>query len=135
MANKPVLFDGQEKGNYRLFKLKESAANAMVFMFNLNHTDPIKNELSNNRKFRQAMLVAVDRQALIDAVFAGQGAPAQPSISLGDPLYNERLVKQHTEYDPDLANKLLDELVPERDSDGYRLDENGKRLSIIFEID
>lgn len=134
-TNKPVLFDAQDSGNFHFYTLKESAANVMVFMLNLNHTDPVKNALFNTRAFREALSVAVDRQALIDAVFVGQGAPAQPSILEGDPLYNERLAKQHTEYDPDKANEILDTLVPERDGDGYRLDAEGRRLSIIFEID
>ena len=36
-------------------------------------------------------------------------APAQPSIAEGDPLYNERLATQFTEYDPEKANAMLDE--------------------------
>ena len=121
-ANKPVLFDNQEQGDYHFYTLKETAANVMVFQLNLNHVDPVKNELFNNREFRQALSVAVDRQALIDAVFVGQGAPAQPSIAPTDPLYNERLAKQHTEYDPDAANAILDTLLPNKDGEGYRLD-------------
>lgn len=134
-VNKPVLFDGQETGNFRFYTLKETAANVMVFQLNLNHNDPVKNALFNTRDFREAMSIAVDRQALIDAVFVGQGAPAQPSIVEGDPLYNERLAKQHTEYDPERANQILDGILPEKDGEGYRLDAEGRRLSIIFEID
>ncbi|MEF2072729.1 ABC transporter substrate-binding protein [Consotaella aegiceratis] len=134
-ANKPVLYDGQETGNFHFYTLKETAANVMVFQLNLNHDDPVKNELFNNREFRQALSIAVDRQALIDAVFVGQGVPAQPSIREDDPLYLERLAKQHTEYDPEGAKAILDKILPEMDGDGYRLDKTGKRLTIIFEID
>lgn len=134
-TNKPVLFDGQEDGDYHFYSLKETAANVMVFQLNLNHTDAVKNELYNNIEFRQALSVAINRQDLIDAVFVGQGKPAQPSINDSDPLYNERLATQFTQYDPDLANEMLDAIVPERDGDGYRLDPSGRRLSILFEID
>jgi peptide/nickel transport system substrate-binding protein len=134
-ANKPVLFDGQEKGGYGFYTLKETAANVMVFQLNLNHLDPVKNALFNNKDFRIALSHAVDRQALIDAVFVGQGAPAQASIIEGDPLYNERLAKQYTEYNPDTASQMLDALLPNKDGDGYRLDEQGRRLTIIFELD
>ena len=79
-ANKPVLFDGQEAGGYGFYTLKETAANVMAFQLNLNHIDPVKHELFNTMEFRQALSIAVDRQALIDAVFVGQGAPAQPSM-------------------------------------------------------
>lgn len=134
-SNKPVLFDGQERGDYSFYTLKQSAANAMVFQLNLNHVDPVKNELFNNRDFREALSIAVDRQALIDGVFVGQGEPAQPSIREGDPLYNERLATQHTEYDPDRANEILDTIIAERDGEGYRLDREGRRVTVIFEID
>jgi len=134
-ANKPVLFDGKQDGDFDFYSLKETAANVMVFQLNLNHTDAVKNELYNNIEFRQALSVAINRQDLIDAVFVGQGKPAQPSINDSDPLYNERLATQFTQYDPDLANEMLDAIVPERDGDGYRLDPSGRRLSILFEID
>jgi peptide/nickel transport system substrate-binding protein len=134
-ANRPTLFDGQETGDYRFYTLKETAANVMAFQLNLNHLDPTKRELFNNLDFRHAMSLAVDRQALIDAVFIGQGTPAQPSIVEGDPLYNEQLAKQFTEYDPARANEMLDAIVPERDGENYRLDPEGRRLTIIFEID
>ncbi|WGF87893.1 ABC transporter substrate-binding protein [Marinivivus vitaminiproducens] len=134
-ANKPVLFDGQANGDYSFYTLKETAANVMAFQLNLNHVDPIKRELFNAIAFRQALSLGIDRQALIDAVLIGQGAPAQPSMREGDPLYNEQLAKQFTEYDPDRANEMLDALIPERDGDGFRLDARGRRVSIIFEID
>ena len=134
-ANKPVLFDGQAAGNYGFYTLKETAANVMAFQLNLNHVDPSRNKLFNTIEFRQALSLAIDRQALIDAVFVGQGAPAQPSMREGDPLYNEQLAKQFIEFDPDKANEMLDALLPEKDGDGYRLDEQGRRVTIIFELD
>lgn len=134
-ANKPVLFDGQATGGYEFYTLKETAANVMAFQLNLNHLDATKNELYNTIEFRQALSSAIDRQALIDAVFVGQGKPAQPSMREGDPLYNEQLSQQWTAYDPDLANTMLDAIIPNKDGEGYRLDKEGRRATIIFEID
>ncbi len=134
-ANKPVLFDGQESGNFGFYTLKETAANVMAFQLNLNHQDPVRNKLFNTIEFRQALSLGIDRQALIDAVFVGQGAPAQASMREGDPLYNEQLAKQFTEFDPDKANEMLDALIPNKDGDGIRQDEQGRKLTIIFEID
>jgi peptide/nickel transport system substrate-binding protein len=134
-ANKPVLFDGQAAGNFSFYTLKETAANVMAFQLNLNHLDATKNELFNTIEFRQALSSAIDRQALIDAVFVGQGAPAQASMRAGDPLYNEQLSQQWVAYDVDLANTMLDAIIPNKDGEGYRLDKEGRRVSIIFEID
>lgn len=134
-ANRPTLYDGMETGNYAFYTLKETAANVMAFQLNLNHVDETKRALFNTIEFRQALSIAIDRQALIDAVFIGQGTPAQASMVEGDPLYNEQLATQFIQYDPDTANTMLDALAPERDGDGYRLDAQGRRITIIFEID
>jgi peptide/nickel transport system substrate-binding protein len=133
--NKVVLYDARQKGNYDFYTLKSTEANVMAFVFNLNHNDETKRKLFRTRDFRVALSHALDRQMLIDAVLVGQGAPAQPSIKEGDPLYNERLAKQYTEYDPAKANALLDTIIPKRDGQNFRLDEKGRRVSVIFEID
>ena len=65
----------------------------------------------------------------------GRASRRSPRSAKDDPLYNEQLAKQYTEYDPDTANAMLDALVPNKDGEGYRLDEQGRRLTIIFELD
>lgn len=134
-TNKSVLYDNQKQGGYGFYTLKQTSANVMVFMLNLNHSDPVKNKLFNTKEFRIALSLAVDRQQLIDAVLVGQGAPAQPSIVKDDPLYNEQLATQYTQLDTDKANEMLDKLLPNKGGDGIRLDPTGKKLSMIFEID
>lgn len=133
--NKAVLFDAKAKGGFDFYKLTSTEANVMCVIFNLNHNNPARRALFQNRDFRAAMSLALDRQALIDTVLVGQGAPAQPSIAKGDPLYNEKLATQFTAFDPPRANAMLDTLLPKRDADGFRLDADGKRLSVIFELD
>ncbi|MDR9776914.1 ABC transporter substrate-binding protein [Rhizobium hidalgonense] len=133
--NKSVLYDAREQGKYDFYTLTSTEANVMNFIFNLNHNDETKRKLFRNKDFRAALSLALDRQSLIDAVLVGQGAPAQPSIKPGDPLYNEQLATQFTSYDVDKANAMLDQLVPKRDDQNFRLDEKGRRLTVIFEID
>lgn len=133
--NKSVLYDAREQGKYDFYTLTSTEANVMNFIFNLNHNDETKRKLFRNKDFRAALSMALDRQSLIDAVLVGQGAPAQPSIKQGDPLYNEQLATQFTSYDVDKANAMLDTLIPKRDDQNFRLDEKGRRLTVIFEID
>jgi peptide/nickel transport system substrate-binding protein len=134
-TNKSVLYDARDKGGYEFYTLTQTDANTMCFILNLNHNDETKRALFQNRDFRAALSLAVDRQSLIDAVLVGQGEPAQPSIKKGDPLYNEQLATQYTAFDPAKANAMLDAIVPKRDGSNFRLDEKGRRLTIIFEID
>jgi len=133
--NKSVLYDNRQQGNYDFYTLNSTEANQMVFCFNLNHNDPVRNKLFNNIDFRRALSLALDRQSLIDTVLVGQGEPAQPSILKSDPLYNEQLATQYVQFDPDTANQMLDKIIPNKGDDGIRLDESGKKLTITFEID
>lgn len=133
--NKAVLYDARQQGDYDFYTLTSTEANVMNFIFNLNHNDATKRKLFRDKRFRAALSTALDRQALIDVVLVGQGAPAQPSIKEGDPLYNEQLAKQFTEYSVDKANAMLDEIIPKRDAQGFRLDDEGRRVTVIFEID
>ncbi|KQN71536.1 ABC transporter substrate-binding protein [Devosia sp. Leaf64] len=134
-ANRAVLYDGQETGQYGFYTTTSTEPNEMVFQLNLTHPDPAKRALYQNKDFRAALSHSIDRQAVIDTIFIGQGAPAQPSIRPEDPLYNEQLAAQFTAYDTAKANELLDAIIPNKDGEGMRLDEAGKRVTIIFEID
>ncbi|MBJ6985807.1 ABC transporter substrate-binding protein [Devosia sp. MC521] len=134
-ANRAVLYDGQEAGKYGFYTTTSTEPNEMVFQLNLTHPDPIKRALYQNKEFRAGLSHSLDRQAVIDTIFIGQGAPAQPSVRPEDPLYNEQLATQYVAYDVAKANEYLDKIIPNKDGEGFRLDENGQRVSIIFEID
>ncbi|MCM2458657.1 ABC transporter substrate-binding protein [Rhizobium sp. CG4] len=134
-ANRAVLYDAQEQGNFGFYTLTSTETNEMVFQLNLNHPNEFKRQLYNNKDFRAALSMSLDRQAIIDTVFIGQGTVSQPALRAEDPLYNERLATQFTQYDPEGAIALLDKILPNKDGEGYRLDDSGKRLTVIFEID
>ncbi len=132
--NKAVFFDNQEAGNYRLVEQLPASSNFMVLNLNLLNKDPVKRELFQNKDFRIALSHAINRQEIIDLILVGEGTPHQPSPLPGTPFYNERLAKQYTEYDPDKANELLDQIgLTERDAEGFRLGPDGQPLIIIIE--
>ncbi|MDF0603612.1 ABC transporter substrate-binding protein [Psychromarinibacter sp. C21-152] len=51
-ANKPVLYEGREEGNFEFFEETPSAPNTMVMMFNLNHRDDAMREIFQSKDFR-----------------------------------------------------------------------------------
>ena len=88
-----------------------------------------KHELLNDRRFRQALSLALNRPAIIDALFNGQGEPAQIDPGPDSPFHSPDLMKSYTAFDPDRANRLLDELgLTERDREGYRTFPDGSRM-------
>ena len=137
--NKAVLFDGRERGNYRFFDLTPSDSNLLNFAFNQVHKDPALGELLRDRAFRAALSHGVNRQEIIDLIFIGQAQPMQTAVLPSFPqLYNETLATQHLDYDPDLANRMLDEAgYAERDAEGFRLRADGERVgfSILTRAD
>ncbi|MDR1046411.1 MAG: ABC transporter substrate-binding protein [Treponema sp.] len=135
-ANKPVIFENQEKGGYHLFTTLQVEPNNAILMFNLSHPDPVRRELFRNKDFRVGMSYAINRQEIIDIVYSGSGTPAQVAPKPGTDFYIERLAKQYTEYSPEKANEHLDKAgLDKRDNDGYRIGPDGKRFSFILELD
>jgi peptide/nickel transport system substrate-binding protein len=135
LQNKPVLARGRERGGYRFFDEIPSDSNACVIALNLNHPDPVKREIFQNKDFRIGLSHAIDREEIIDAVYQRQGEPYQVAPRDSSPYYDEEMAKQYTEYDPDLANEYLDRAgYVERDGDGFRLGPDGKRITFSIEV-
>lgn len=131
VTNKPVIYDSQESGGYHLVSTVDARMNQAVLQLNLTHDDPAKRALYQNIDFRKALSMGIDRQEIIDVVFAGQGEPYQAAPRPESSFYNEELAHQFTDYDPDAANAILDEIgLSERNSDGIRLDSNGEAVRI-----
>lgn len=99
-----------------------------TLVFNLNPVASERNpmrDLLQNRDFRKAMALAINQEELIRNVLDGAGLPASAglmSAALED-FYNPAADSLPTDYDLRIteANRILDSIAPQRDSDGYRL--------------
>lgn len=135
VQNYSLFAENRTKGDYRIGKVVGSSMNTMVIAFNLNHKDQVLRKIFNDRRFRFAMSLAINRKDVIDAVYYGQGEPCQPSPLPDSPFYYEPLSKAYIGYDPQRANKLLDEMgLTKRDKSGFRLRPDGKPLALTIEI-
>lgn len=133
-GNKALFVDNQEAGGYGFFTVKYAFESPCVIALNLNHKDPELKRIFQEKNFRVALSHAINRQEIIDVIYVGSGEPRQPAPLDESPYYNERMAKQYTEYDPDLANRLLDELGLQRGPDGMRLRFDGQPLFINVEV-
>ena len=135
-ANRGVFFQNSEQGDYRFVAANSADMNVADFRFPFDYpSDPLKAEIYRNKDFRIGLSHAIDRQELIDVVFLGQGEPHQIAPRPDSPLYDEELAKQYTEYDPDLANKHLDMVLPDKDAEGFRLrPDNGERFKVVVDV-
>lgn len=110
--------------NYTTFRTAAVAVNH----FPLNNTLP---QLSDKR-VRQAMMYAIDRQRTIDDVFNGAAVIAHTNISPALEFWYNPNVKQY-EYDPAQAAALLDEAGWVLGDDGIR-EKDGEKLSFTCTV-
>lgn len=88
-----------------------------------------KHQLLNDRRFRQALSLAINRKDIIDALYNGQAVPAQLDPGVGSPFHSDLLFHSFTDHDPARANALLDQLgLTRRDREGYRTFPDGSRM-------
>jgi peptide/nickel transport system substrate-binding protein len=135
IKERPVLFENAERAGYNLHARINANMNDAMFFLNLTHPDAAKRELYRMRDFRIALSHAINRQDIIDTVYAGLGQPWQGAPRPESVYYDEVAAKQYTEHDPAKANELLDALgFTERDANGTRIGPNGQPIQIVLEM-
>ncbi|MCU0490365.1 MAG: ABC transporter substrate-binding protein [Chloroflexaceae bacterium] len=133
--NRSLYYDAMQEGKpLDIKQIVSDGGNTISLHFNRTTADPVKAEIFANKDFRIGLSYAIDRKEIIEVVFQGQGEPAQVAPLEDSPLYNERMATQYLELDLAKANEHLDKILPNKDSEGFRLDKNGKRLSIVFTV-
>ncbi|QBI53031.1 ABC transporter substrate-binding protein [Streptomonospora litoralis] len=131
--NRPVLARNREANGYDFMELRLSAMNTNMISFNLTTENDGLREIFRDKQFRIAMSHGINRQDIIDVVYQGQGEPWQGAPREDTPFFNEELAKQYTEYDPEKANRILDEAgYDQRNGDGVRVSEDGTPLSFTL---
>ena len=94
---------------------------------------PLNNQLPqlSDKRVRQAMMYAIDRQRIIDDLWAGAATVAHTTLSPKFGFYSKNddpSVKRY-DYDPDQAVALLEEAGWTMGDDGVRVNGDGLRLS------
>ena len=133
-ANKAAFFDGKEAGDYDFFTVDYAWETPVSIGLNLAHPDEALREVFLQKDFRIALSIGMNRQEIIDILYVGDGEPRQPAPLAESPWYHEQLAYQYTEYDPDQANQLLDDLGYARGDDGIRLRPDGEKISFDVNV-
>jgi peptide/nickel transport system substrate-binding protein len=125
---------GEEANDYSVRLWVSGVGSAMALYPNLNTTDPVWRELVRDVRFRRALSVGIDRHQINQVLFIGLAKESAYSVLPGSPLYREELGRAYAEYDPVLANQLLDEIGLSRsEPGGVRLLPNGRPMELIVE--
>ncbi|GAF68375.1 unnamed protein product, partial [marine sediment metagenome] len=92
-----------------------------------------KHKLLNDPRFRRALSLAINRKEIIRAEYDNITEPAQAAPGPASYFYNEKLYHAYTAYDPDRANRMLDEIgLTDRDLEGYRKLPNGNEMAFLI---
>lgn len=120
---------------YRVF-LTPTAGEMVYYFFNITHPDPEMAKIFGDIRFRQAMSLAINREEMQEIVYLGQGEIQQalPIDPMTADFVSKEALTQFTQYDPDAANALLDEMgLTKRDADGFRLRFDGEPFIILLQ--
>lgn len=120
-------------GIVRYRVLADAAAGANVGgKFNLSTQNKRVRPFISDRRFRIALTVSINRQEAVELITGGLGDIMN---GVGFPLdryFVPGMDQQHIQYDPDLANRLLDEVGLKRGPNGMRRYPDGKPFREIL---
>ena len=120
LVNMPLYKENEERSGFRTPLLPTHGRPGNIFI-NLTYDDDAWREVVQDVRFRQALNLGIDRDEIIDAVYYGFAELPENWAP--------------TEYDPDAANALLDEMgLDQRDSQGWRIGPDGEAFNLHFDV-
>ena len=116
-------------------RLWEAGSGSQLALYpNLNANDAEWRKLLRDVRFRRALSLAIDREELNQVVYIGLARPSNNTIMPRSELFKPEYATKWAQYDPKLANKLLDEIgLKKKDSQGIRLLPDGRPATIVVE--
>lgn len=130
----PLLKRGEAQQGYHTRLWPTGASSHIALYPNLNYHDPVWREVLQNRDFRRALSLGIDRRIINRTLYFGLAKEVGNSALEGSPLYDPANSSAYARYDPDAANALLDGMgLTERRGDGTRLLSDGRPLEIVVE--
>ncbi len=135
-----MLMKQRKQYGYHVYQWQNGDGALGGVSFNLNRRVPAGDKeveqkaiLLKDKRFRQALSMAVNKQEIIDALYMGMGEPASFQAAKLSPFYFPDLDEKYGKYNPDKANELLDACgLTSRDADGYRKFPDGPTL--LFDL-
>ncbi|MFH1115335.1 MAG: ABC transporter substrate-binding protein [Pseudomonadota bacterium] len=134
MQKSVLLLASLAQGNFKLIPKKSTASVGLLLAPNLNHPDPVMKKILSDPRFRKALSYSINRKEINKIVYRGQGVPRQAAPLKESDFFSESYAKAYTEFAPDKAEVLLDEMGLKKGPDGKRVRSDGKPLQIALDV-
>jgi peptide/nickel transport system substrate-binding protein len=133
-SNWPLYKRNETAGDYRIIQLEAPVITELDFNLNFNDPDPVLAKIYQDKRFRRALSLAINREEINDVLYFGLGVPRAAAPLPNSSYYKEAWGKAYADYDPNRAGRFLDEMgLDKKDADGFRLRSDGETLMLIIE--
>ncbi|WP_147915372.1 ABC transporter substrate-binding protein [Ruania zhangjianzhongii] len=99
---------------------------------NLSHQNDVLRELFLDVEFRRALSLGIDREEMNSTLVGDLGTIAQPIPTENSEYFVEGTGQNAIEFDPDEANRILDDLGLTMGTDGVRQRPDGEPLALVL---
>jgi peptide/nickel transport system substrate-binding protein len=133
VAQLPVLVGNQDKGAYKVYLDPQQSGVGIALNLAYNE-DPVIGDLLRTVDFRRALSMALDRNQINETFFLGTGIPSAAVPNPENKYYpGDDYKTKWATLDLAQSNSLLDKIgLTQKDSSGFRLRKDGKRLTLAF---
>jgi peptide/nickel transport system substrate-binding protein len=117
----PLFKENEQKGNYKTYIFSDLSGSKAALACNLSHKDLAMRKIFQDKRFRIALSLAINRSEINERVYFGQATPTQATVCRLNKFFEERFSKAYAEYDPAKAKSILDEIgLKDVNNDGFR---------------
>jgi len=134
LDNYPLYRQNETVGGYRTLLWQTDRGSEVMYMLNQNVQDLGLRALFTDVRFRRALSVAINREEINDLLYFGRANIRQMTMLPNSKFFLPEWETAWAQYDPALANRLLDDMgLTKKDSEGFRLRPDGKRIAVTIE--
>ena len=132
--NFTVLKEGEGRGEYALNQIVDPHGSDMMMLANVTYPGP-EGVYLNDKEWRRAVSMAIDRDSIIEITFGGRGLARNSLPAPGHPYYpGPEYETKYTEYEPDKSREIFDRVMGAKDSEGFHTLPNGDRFEVSLTV-
>ncbi|MFT4727896.1 MAG: peptide/nickel transport system substrate-binding protein [Granulosicoccus sp.] len=129
-----LLKEAEKRFPIKVSLWRQTRGSSVALFPNLNCRDDVWRGLFQDVRFRRALSLAINRHEINQVICYGLARESADTILPESPLHKPEYTAAWTDYDPDQANAMLDEIgLQKRGANGIRYIPDGRQANITIE--